>query len=575
MKLSIIIPYYNTKEYTDELLDVLAKQITKEVEVILIDDGSDVPYCPKFDFLKVIRTFNGGQSKARNLGLNIAKGDYIQFLDSDDLVPTYFISRLLQAIEEGADLIEYSWQSLDGKTFNYFVKEGQRLSNPSASTRCFKRDFIGNHRFNEKKDATEDEDFTRHLGINIHPIKVTIIPELMYFYRTDVNNSNVKRYKQGKCKTKRITYYFDKVDTDRTDILEAIKKDDEENEVFLMTRQNNMPELLFYCQVIPPIRIWTHYLKGEPYTNIEIVPIPIKREIILFIYYLGQLGGIETFIYQFAKMMKDHKLLLVVENIPQLQRDRLGKVIDIDLYRTDKTYLCDNLIMLRILDIKPRNIFYRNSIQMCHACKTNPLWLIPQNCNHIVNVSQVSKESYGKNSESGLVIHNPIEKPKEKALLLVSATRIPAPDKGGNEDRMKRLAEMLNEKGIPFVWFNFSDNELPNAPKGLINVGARQDIMPYIKRADYLVQLSESEAWSYSVLEALVQNVAVIVTPFPSAFEMGIEDGKNGYVLPFDMNFDVSRLLKVPKFKYDYDVKHIKAQWESILKGAEDDTDGT
>ena len=575
MKLSIIIPYYNTPGYTDELLKRLDNQITDDVEVILIDDGSDVPYCPRFDFVKVIRTFNGGQSKARNLGLKIAKGDYIQFLDSDDLVPQYFISRLLTAIEEGKDLIEYSWQSLDGKTFNYFVREGQRLMNPSASTRCFKRSFIGKHRFNEKKDATEDEDFTRHLGILFKPMNVTIIPELMYFYRTDVNGSNVKKYKQGKCKTKRITYYFDKVDADRTDILEAIKKDDEENEVFLMTRQNNMPELLYYCQVIPPLRIWTHYLKGEPCTNIEIVPIPIKSEIILFIQYLAELGGIETFIFQFAKMMSDHDVLLVVEKIPQMQRSRLGKVIKIDLYREDKTYLCDNLIMLRILDLKPRNIFYRNSIQMCHACKTNPLWMIPKNCNHIVNVSQVSKDSYGKNSESGLVIHNPIEKPKEKALFLVSATRIPAPDKGGNEQRMIRLAEMLNEKGIPFLWFNFSDNELENAPKGFMNVGARVDIMPYIKKADYLVQLSDSEAWSYSVLEALVQNVAVLVTPFPSAYEMGIEDGKNGYILPSDMNFDVSKLLKIPKFKYDYDVKHIKEQWLSILKGAEDDTDGT
>lgn len=571
MKLSIIIPYYNTKEYTDELLDVLAKQMTDDVEAILIDDGSNVPYCPKFDFLKVVRTFNGGQSKARNLGLNIATGDYIQFIDSDDLVPEYFISRLLKAIEDDADLIEYSWQSLDGKTFNYFVKEGERLSNPSASTRCFKRSFIGEHRFNEKKDATEDEDFTRHLGINIHPIKVSIIPDVMYFYRTDVNNSNVKRYKQGKCKTKRITYFFNTVEEGRTDILDAVKKDDEENEVFLMTNKNEMPELLYYCQVIPPIRIWTHYLKGEPYFNCEIVPVPITAEIILYINYLAELGGIETFIYQFAKLMKEHELLLVVENIPAMQRKRLGEVIKIDLYRQDKVYLCDNLIMLRILDLKPRNIFYKNSVQMCHACKTSPLYIIPQNSEYIVNVSQTSKDSYGDNSKDGLVIHNPIMKPKEKALMLISATRIPARDKGDNEGRMRRLAEMLNEAEIPFIWFNFSDNELPNAPKGLINVGAREDIMPYIKKADYLVQLSDSEAWSYSVLESLVQNVPVITTPFPSAIEMGIEDGVNGYLVPFDMDFDVKRLLKIPRFKYEYDNKAIKEQWEQILKGAEDD----
>ena len=575
MKLSIIIPYFNTPAYTDELLSVLAKQMDKSVEVILIDDGSDVPYRPTFDFLKVIRTNNQGQSKARNLGLNRANGDYIQFIDSDDLVPQYFIPRLLKAIEEGSDIIEYSWQSLDGKTFNYFVKEGERLSNPSACTRCFKRSFIGDHRFSEKKDATEDEDFTRHLGIRNSSVKVSIIPELMYFYRTDTSDSNVKRYKQGKCKTKRIAYYFNHVEKDRTDILEAIKKDDEENEVFLLTNRNDMPELLTYCQVIPPIRIWTHYLKGEPYMNIEIVQIPIKAEIILYINFLAKLGGIETFIYHFAKVMEGHDIILVVADIPELQRKRLGKVVKIDLYRPDKIYLCENLIMLRILDMKPQNIYYRNSVQMSHACKTNPLWMIPNNSNHKVCVSNVAKESFGKNGNDAMVIHNVITKSKEKALMIVSATRIPAPDKGGNEERMKRLAEMLNEKNIPFVWFNFSDNDLPNAPKGLINVGAREDIQPFIKRADYLVQLSDSEAWSYSVLEALVNNVPVIVTPFPSAYEMGIEDGKNGYIIPFDMDFDVTRLLKIPKFKYEYDVKAIRDQWESILKGAEDDTDRT
>ena len=80
MKLSIIIPYYNTRPFTDELLAVLNKQITEGVEVILIDDGSNEEYHPNYDWLKVIRTNNQGQSKARNLGLNIAIGDYIQFI---------------------------------------------------------------------------------------------------------------------------------------------------------------------------------------------------------------------------------------------------------------------------------------------------------------------------------------------------------------------------------------------------------------------------------------------------------------------------------------------------------------
>ena len=79
MKLSIIIPYYNTLEYTGELLDTLAPQIKKSVEVILIDDGSEVPFKTGYEWVKVIRTKRTNPATARNKGLEVAKGDYIQF----------------------------------------------------------------------------------------------------------------------------------------------------------------------------------------------------------------------------------------------------------------------------------------------------------------------------------------------------------------------------------------------------------------------------------------------------------------------------------------------------------------
>ena len=64
MRLSIIIPYYNTKKYTDELLRVLAPQRTKDVEIIIIDDGSDSCYFNELEGIKTIRKKNGGASSA-------------------------------------------------------------------------------------------------------------------------------------------------------------------------------------------------------------------------------------------------------------------------------------------------------------------------------------------------------------------------------------------------------------------------------------------------------------------------------------------------------------------------------
>lgn len=565
MKLSIIIPYFNTKEYTDELLACLDKQMNDDVEVILIDDGSDSVYRPKYDWLRVHRVKHSGQSKARNLGINRALGDYIQFIDSDDMVPEYFIEKLLEKISEGSELIEYSWRSLNmnGVKFNYRVyKDGDRLSNPSACTRCFKRDFIGSHRFNEKKDATEDEDFTRHLGI-YRDVKVSIIPEYMYFYRTDVQGSNVKTYKQGLRKTKRVVYYYKHVGRDRDDILKAIKEDDKTNEVFLMTYQNDIPELEEHCQILRPCNIWTHYQKGEPFTGCSIVQIPEQYKTIVYIQFLHIIGGIETFVYNFGDMLGD--AVLLIGRVNDKQKERLKEKIKVIEYDRRKTYLCETLIILRILDDKPENILCDQSVRMVHGCRTNPSWHVRQDTDFIVTVSETCKKSFGEECKEAMVIHNPITKENKKALILVSATRIPAPDKGNNETRMRILAERLKDADIPFVWFNFSDGVIQNAPEGLVNMGTRMDIQPYIARADYLVQLSDSEAWSYSMLEALVNGTAVLCTPLASAEEMGIEDGVNGYILPYDMGFDVNRLLDVPTFEYEYDNDQIKALWSKLL----------
>ena len=268
LKLSIIIPYYNTQQYTEELLNVLDKQMTSDVEVILIDDESIRPFEGDYKWLTNRRINHGGQSKARNVGLDMARGEYVQFIDSDDLVADCFIEKLMEKIPDGNELIEFSWRSLNlnGKKFNYRLNNGFRIPNPSVCTRCFKRSYIGYTRFNELKDAAEDEDFTRRLGIFEKTVNVSIIPELMYFYRTDVAGSNAKRYKNGECNTKRILYYFKEVTHDRLDILTAVSVDARMHEVILMTYRNEIPELRKYCQIISPSSdIWTHYQKGEPF----------------------------------------------------------------------------------------------------------------------------------------------------------------------------------------------------------------------------------------------------------------------------------------------------------------------
>lgn len=572
MKLSIIIPYYNAKETTDAILDVLAPQMRpneKDIEVIIIDDGSREKYKTEYKWAKVYRQRNGGTGQARNAGMNKAKGEYIAFIDADDMIPDYYIAKIMDKIRRGFDMCEMSWKSADGNTpyFDYKLNSDKdRLSNPAVWCRVFNVAFLNGVRFSEYKDSTEDEDFSRRVGY-LNPdfeCNRTVIKDYMYFYYSGVENSQSKMFKKGYYTTRRIVYYYNHVTADMTDLVEQIKEDDKYNEVFLLTNKCDIPELRRWCQIIRPMHIWAHYLKGDPYDNCEVLAPMIKTQVAIYIKNTNSIGGIETFILHFAAVMKKYyDIVLMIDRVTPELRARYSKLIRV--VSATQELACDTLLLMRIIDDIPSNVHYRKSIRMCHACRTADWLHIKDDTDMAVCVSNISKKSFEEEAERAVVIHNPIVKTDRRALILVSATRIPAPDKGYNEVRMRQLADKLIEADIPFLWFNFSDGVLNAAPKGFVNVGSFQGCQEFIARADYLVQLSDAEAYSYSILEALINNTAVIVTPFESAAEQGVVDGENGYVVPFDMDFDVKKLLDIPQFEYTYDNEPIVKQWRELL----------
>lgn len=570
-KLSIIIPYYNSKKYTDELMDCLGKQINDETEVILVDDGSPVPYESNYKWLTVYRKENGGCATARNYGLERASGEYVQFIDSDDLVPNYFIKRLFKAFDIEPDVIDYSWKSLtqEGIQHDYVIgSESGRLINPSVCTRCFRRSYIGKTRFNELKDSTEDEDFSRKLGFldenSTH--KHYAITDYMYFYRTAISNSKVKRFKKGLMKTKRVVYHYEHVTKDMWWLLDEIKREDEKNEVWLLTNQNDIPELSRYCQICTRrISIWGHEFRGEPYSGYIQIELPIKVDVVMYCEFANFIGGISTFMYYWAHYMKKYyDILILYDAIDERQVEKLNSVVPTMKNDPTRDIVCNTLILNRLTDKIPPNVSYGKTVQMCHACGPLRNYKISKDRDYLVNVSKASKDSWGEESEHGIVIHNPFYEDSNE-LVLVSATRMQASDKGQNEKRFRKLAEMLNEAKIPFVWLNFSDKPLPDPPKNFINMDARLNIQSFIKRASYLVQLSDREAYSLSILEALCLNTPVLCTPFESLFEEGFVDGQTGYVIPFNMDFDVNKLLNVPRFDFRYDNKSIVKQWKKLL----------
>ena len=139
MKLSIIIPVYNMEKYLEQCMESILNQTYKGYEIILVDDGSTDSsskicdnYVEKYDFIKVIHKNNGGAADSRNRGLNIAKGDYILFMDSDDFFnEKYAFEKIVKRLEDtNTDILNFGFKKyFEEKDISqvYFKKEKNNM----------------------------------------------------------------------------------------------------------------------------------------------------------------------------------------------------------------------------------------------------------------------------------------------------------------------------------------------------------------------------------------------------------------------------------------------------------------
>ena len=186
---SVIVPVYNAKQYMKRCLDSLANQTLKEIEVLLIDDGSTDgsemlcdEYGEKYSNFRVFHTINSGVSSARNLGIEKARGEYIAFVDADDTVDLDFCEILFHAlVETGSDVaacplkceynVNYKNLEMQPEIPEYVTYKGSRniLESITSSkdsvegyvwNKLWKKSLIGTHRFDEKVSMCEDFYFT-------------------------------------------------------------------------------------------------------------------------------------------------------------------------------------------------------------------------------------------------------------------------------------------------------------------------------------------------------------------------------------------------------------------------------
>ncbi len=217
LKISIIIPVYNKSKYLDGLLANIYRQTFPKFECIIIDDGSTDAsgaicdkYMEKDNRFNVFHIENQGVSHARNIGIDMAKGEYITFIDADDEVHLNYLENLITCIEkEKVDMVIGAYKKFDDKLkeeevikysqcgekmlFSSILSDFVQVQKETGIFGCcvakiFKRSLIQSVRFDENFKLAEDLDFYLRVYPKIKTIYFDDKP--YYYYRQQADNSS-------------------------------------------------------------------------------------------------------------------------------------------------------------------------------------------------------------------------------------------------------------------------------------------------------------------------------------------------------------------------------------------------
>lgn len=153
---SIIVPIYNAAEFLPMCLTSLTHQTYRDLEIILVDDGStdgSLAIAQQFaqadERIRVIHQTNKGQGAARNAGLEVAQGEYVVFVDADDYIDYDFVEQHLSAID-GQDMVQSGYRrvNIDGEIIEEKLPK-HRWQFTVAWMKMYRREFIQSLRFEE------------------------------------------------------------------------------------------------------------------------------------------------------------------------------------------------------------------------------------------------------------------------------------------------------------------------------------------------------------------------------------------------------------------------------------------
>lgn len=186
MELSIVVATYNVAPYLNELLAALIKC---DAQIIVVDDGSTdetFDVCQRYEaIIEYVHVENGGLGRARNIGMRYVSGDYVWFVDGDDLINVQNVLEIKRRIAGSPDLVIFGWQTITND--GVFVGNGRDMSQTSPFTtavwnKCFKISWLREHEF-EFPEGVLFEDMAFAFETFNMARDIQRIPIIGYYYR--------------------------------------------------------------------------------------------------------------------------------------------------------------------------------------------------------------------------------------------------------------------------------------------------------------------------------------------------------------------------------------------------------
>lgn len=210
---SIVVPIYKVQNYIKKCVDTIINQTYENLEIILVDDGSPDTsgqiadrYAEMDSRVKVIHKENGGLSDARNAGLEVSKGDYICFIDSDDYIELNLIEKTLEiALAHDSDVVVFSlYNEVVDKNEEILLKDSVNInSNDSNSlisvigyawNKLYRTSYLKLHNFKFQKGLSLVEDIVFNEKVLTNTKKINYLNIPLYHYLNRSRPTLVKQY---------------------------------------------------------------------------------------------------------------------------------------------------------------------------------------------------------------------------------------------------------------------------------------------------------------------------------------------------------------------------------------------